>query len=350
MSRAAQLSARLYHRATSETLQREGFLEDALAAALEHPETWPRVRALAGWFELPEEAPESVATQNAVPGGRTDITLRWAGGTSLAMELKAWDPLPTDDKLELYAKTGHRVTVIAPFARAYSAPFLPMLTWARLRALTWPDAPLIWEQLCHLIDAIGVNMPRLEVPAIVGMIPAWNVRDTLEAWIRPAVSAVRKTLEKGGWPCVIKDGAREERTRDEYGRFGLWAWPAPWIEKEYLGVFCGIYRGSDGRDVLVPGVPDLRLMVHLNPEHATAAALRSDPALVSAAATWAVSSGGVSRQYDVEAWYLFDARESLIVLASVADQEVAFREWMVARAAELVDAGIVARLAAVKRR
>jgi hypothetical protein len=330
-------------------VQREGFLEDALAAALEHPEVWPRLRRLAGWSELPEEPPESVATQEPLPGGRTDIVLRWANGVALVIELKAWDPLPTDGKLAHYASTGHRVTVIAPHPTVYPAPFLPMLTWARLRALAWPGAPLVWQQLCHLIEAVGVAVPRLELPAIIGLIPTWTARDVLEGWARPAVHLVQKQLMDGGWPCVLKEGRREERVEDAFKRFGFWAWPVPWNGDECLGVFCGIYLGKDMRDVLVPGVPDLRLMVHVNPKHATSAVLRADPIMVAAAAAWAGSSGGVTRQYDPESWYLLDARESLVTLALAEDQELAFRAWMLARAREIIEAGIVGRLAAVQR-
>jgi hypothetical protein len=330
-------------------VQREGFLEDALAAALEHPEVWPRLRRLAGWPELPEGPPASVTTQDRLPGGRTDIVLRWANGVSLVIELKAWDPLPTDGKLAHYASTGHRVTVIAPHPTVYPAPFLPMLTWARLRALVWPGAPLVWQQLCHLIEAIGVAVPRLEMPAIMGLVPAWTARDVLAGWARPALHAVQKQLIEGGWPCVLKGGTREERVDDAYNRFGFWTWPAPWKDGECLGVFCGIYLGNETLDVLVSGVPDLRLMVHVNPQHSTAAALRSDPALVAPAASWAGSSGGVTRQYDPENWCLLDARESLVTLAPAEDQALAFRAWMVARASELIGAGIVGRLAAVQR-
>jgi hypothetical protein len=350
VSQAAHLAARLYRRATSAIVQHEGFLEDALAAALEHPEVWPQLRRLAGWSELPEGPPESVATQERVPGGRTDVVLRWANGTGLVIELKAWDPLPDDGKLTHYGSTGHRVTVIAPHPTVYPAPFLPMLTWARLRALPWPDAPLIWEQLCNLIEAVGVAVPRLEMPAIMGLLPTWTAREVLEGWARPAVEAVQKLLSDAGWSCVVKGGARAERVENDNRRFGFWAWPEPRKDDEWLGVFCGIYLGDDGsRDVLVPGVPDLRLMVHVNPKHATSAALRSDPAFVAAAKTWARSSDGITRQYDPRSWYLLDARESLVVLAPAADQELAFRRWMEARAKELIDAGIVGRLAAVPR-
>lgn len=349
MSRAAYLPARLYRRATSAIVQREGFLEDALAAALEYPETWTRLRRLAGWSDLPDGPPESVTTQEPVPAGRTDIPLRWANGLALVIELKAWGSLPTDAKLAHYGATGHRVTVIAPHPTVYPPPTLPMLTWARLRALRWPNAPLVWEQLCHLIDTVGVAVPRLEMPAIVGLEPTWNAWDVLESWARPAVEAVQKQLTDAGWPCVLKEGRREERVEDDHRRFGFWTWPVPWTEGEYLGTFSGIFRGREGRDVLVPGVPDLRFMIHVNPNHTTSAALRNDPIFVAAAEAWGKSSDGITRQYDPEGWYLLDARQSLVALALAEDQALAFRAWMQARATEMIDAGIIGRLAAVPR-
>ncbi len=346
VSHAARLAARLYRRATSGNVPHEGFLEDALVAALEHPDVWPQLRRLAGWFELPETPQESVTSQEPVQGGRTDVLLRWASGESLVIELKAWAPPPDVATLATYSSPGHRVTVIAPHPTVYPAPVLPMLTWARLRALPWPDPPLIWEQLCHLMEAVGVVMPRLELPAIVGLLPTWTAWDLLDGWTRPAVEEVARLLSDAGWSCVVKEGKREEPVEDNHQRYGLWAWPTPRRDDEWLGVFCGIYRGNDRRDVLVPGVPDLRLMVHVNPEHATSIALRSDPVFVAAAKTWAVPSGGVTRQYDPKSWVLLDARESLVVLAPAEDQPRAFRDWMLARARELVASGLVSKLAA----
>ncbi|MEO7328611.1 MAG: hypothetical protein ABI193_08540 [Minicystis sp.] len=348
MSRSAHLAARHYRRASTKTIQTEGFLEDALAAALEDPEVWPRLQKLGGWTDLPEEAPSNVDTQETLPEGRADITLRWPNGASLVIELKAWDALPTLDTLERYAAPGHRVTVIAPHTTIYPAKVLPMLTWARLHALSWPGAPLVWEQLRHLIEATGVAVSKLDMPAIMGLVPTWSARAVLEDWTRPAVAAVGVKLTQAGWPCVIKEGAKGERPEEANGRFGLWAWPKPWTGEECFGVFCGVYVGKDNRAVLVPGVPDLRLMVHVNPKHATAIALRRDAIFAAAVQTWEGTHGGVTRQHDPESWSLLDVRAPLFSLVNAGDQKSAFQEWMLARVVELADLGIIGRLAAAR--
>lgn len=347
MPRSDLLPARLFRRARSAIRQTEAFLEDALAAALEHPDAWPRLRHLGGWTPLPELAPTHVLTQDPVEGGRTDIVLRWAEGSSLVLELKAWDPLPAEGKLAIYGQNGNHVSVIAPHPTIYPPPFLPMLTWARLRAVPWPLAPLPWRQLCHLIDETGVAVPRLEMPAIVGLVPTWDTYDLLEGWIRSAAEAVASELKAAGWPCTTKTGAQRQRVSDEHRRYGMLITPTGTSE-EGFSVFCGVYMGHDRRMVLVPGVPDLRLMLNVNPKGAVAEKLRADPSFGPAARAWAAPAGdGIARQHDPDWWYLLDARQPLLALAAAEDQNLAFRGWMTSRAKEWAQAGIPSFLAQV---
>src|SRR5262245_61309852 len=92
MDRRAWLLARGWERARQRALQTEGFLEDALASALELPEFWRRFANEMGCAEhVPPEQPE-VSTQETVDEGRADIILEWPNGYRLAVELKAGEP------------------------------------------------------------------------------------------------------------------------------------------------------------------------------------------------------------------------------------------------------------------
>ncbi|MCK6530441.1 hypothetical protein L6R50_23750 [Myxococcota bacterium] len=361
MPRAEQLAARLYRRALHRNVPHEGFLEDALAAALEHPLVWPRVREAAAWSDLPGATP-SVDVQDVLPDGRTDIVLRWRG-ESLVLELKRSAPPdveqlgkylnepgapPAAHGLEKRRQDRRWVTAIAAYPTTFPEPFLPMTTWSRLRRIAWPDAPLEWRQFCHLIDAVGVAVSRLELPAVMGILPAWDARDVLTTWSWDAVRAVRDLLEAAGLPCGIKEG-RGAKPEDYAQRFGLWTWPTPWVEADRFGVFVGVSRGTDRRPLLVPGVPDLSLMLHVNPECATAAALRADEAFGGASEVWCARGGPVVRQRDLGWWHVLQARESLVSIVAASDQGAAFRAWMTARAQEWIDAGIVSRVAAIRR-
>ena len=123
MSRADHLPAKLYARARSGggIVQHEGFLEDALAAALEEPGVWAAIRAAhPDWGALPASDPDKpVITQLVAGEGRADIHLTWTTGERLVIELKPWVP-PTAAQLERYAKAhpGTLVTAIARWSRS----------------------------------------------------------------------------------------------------------------------------------------------------------------------------------------------------------------------------------------
>ena len=140
MSRAEALAAALYRRSIKRKREPEGFLEDALAAALEHPEVWPRLRTLAGWSSAPAELP-TVNTQRRIGADRSDVWLEWPRLATLVIELKPWHP-PADWQLAKYAGLSRMVTAIAGYARPLAPTALPMVTWRQVRQLRWPDQPL----------------------------------------------------------------------------------------------------------------------------------------------------------------------------------------------------------------
>src|SRR5690242_17423010 len=103
-TRADDLLARAWRRAIGRQVASEGFLEDALAAALEHPVVWPALAGHLDWQlrDLPLIAPQ-VQTQNRGTFGRTDIELTWPGTAepTLIFELKVQAP-PELEQVQRY--------------------------------------------------------------------------------------------------------------------------------------------------------------------------------------------------------------------------------------------------------
>jgi hypothetical protein len=232
--RADNVLARAYWRATQGLLPREGFLEDALAAALEDAEVWARLVDYLGWGQLvPWEAPQ-VSTQDVVGDGRTDIRLTWPEVPPLVLELKVSDP-PTVAQVTKYLEHGARVAAIATYpallrvAPEHLGRFLGVIIWRRIRDLDWPGAPLILHQLHRLLDQMGVAVPQLTLPALTGMVAsasAWNV---LDEWSFQSIRAVREVFAQAGMPCEQKDTPKG-KVRIEYAhqRYAYWLWPPPW--------------------------------------------------------------------------------------------------------------------------
>jgi hypothetical protein len=99
------LLAQLWRRTQSTQSQPEGWLEDALAVALQHSAVWPWLQCklnLRGSFPA---SPPTVTRQDWLAEGRTDIQLSWPGGTKLIFELKVGEP-PSKSQLERYATEG----------------------------------------------------------------------------------------------------------------------------------------------------------------------------------------------------------------------------------------------------
>ncbi len=203
MLRAEKVLARAWQRAQSRILPREGFLEDALAAALEHPSVWPWLSQSLKWHErLPQFAP-SVRTQYSDAAGRTDIELSWPDQQSpvVILELKVSAP-PTSEQIGRYL-TRENVLLVgigswsnedelrASLPIAEADRLLGVITWGQIRQLVWEEAPLEFRQLQYLLDAMGITMPRTDEQQLAGLrasLPLWTLLDN---WIPAGLAAMR---------------------------------------------------------------------------------------------------------------------------------------------------------------
>lgn len=344
--RADELAAALYLRSVKRKREPEGFLEDAFAAALEQPEVWLRVRNLGGWLNLPAEQPR-VQTQVRTELGRSDIWLAWPCGQVLVIELKPWHP-PSEAQLARYRPFATHVTAVAAYGASLVESSPPMLAWHQLRRLHWDGEPLAWRQLHHLIDTIGALMPNIHRSAAAGLVGSWDTLDKIEVWTGPAISAACEALKRGGLTCVQREGREKRKLYRAHRYLGRWAWPLPYAKGEELEVFCGIFSGNARRATLHAGFPDMRVMVHLNPESPRARALWQDPAFCAGVERWKAKLGLVERQESQDWFYLLDARQPLDAILDADDHGAAFKSWVVARVGELADEGILARVAAVR--
>ncbi len=354
MARSDHLPAKLYARARGGggIVAHEGFLEDALAAALEEPGVWAAMRsAHPAWLRLPASDPvRPVGTQLITTEGRADIHLRWPTGEELVIELKPWAP-PSARQMEQYVKghPGAVVTAVAQWSAVYANErVLAMTTWGALRALTWAGEPQAWRQLRHLIDAVGAAMPNLDPAALAALVPAWDAFDRVTSWTAPAVSAVQRRLIKAGAPWVLRDDGEREKLQRAHRRLGRWVWPTPWKKTEQFGIFVGLFAGNESRSLRVKGVPELRFMVSVNHDAPRAQALWGDHDFREGAERWSGRRDAVLRETSSTWWFLLDARQPLDCLLAEADQADAFKRWMLARTEEIIDDGILARLVAVK--
>lgn len=356
MGRQAQrLLGRFFRLATLANVPSEAFLEAALAAALEHPEVWRRFVAKVGWATIDGwacvAAPPSVTTQEAVTDGRTDITLRWQGHAPIVLELKVHDP-PTAAQVDAYLAGAHvaaiaRFTAHVPVRGHPTHRWLGVVPWQRLRELDWPEAPLVLHQLHHLIDTLGVAMPRIHLHALSGMLASWDAWNTFDGWALRAAHAVADLWRPAGLTLVTRD-RKQGRIEERYQRFAYLLWRNPWSGDVCLGAFAGLYMGRPLAPTLVDGLPDLLLALHVSPTSAVARALQQDALFATGAAAWLARGGEVAREQSPadSTWEFVRARTSVLSLLSAADQQQAFQEWFRARAAELVDDGVVARVAA----
>lgn len=354
--RQEHLLARFFRYATRANVPREAFLEAALAAALEHPEVWRRFVAKVGWATLDGwahvTAPPTVDTQEEVTGGRTDITLRWVGHTPVVLELKIDDP-PLAQQVETYLAGAH-VAAVAKYVahlpvRGHATHrWLGVVPWQRFRELDWPGAPLVLHQLHHLIDTLGVAMPRINLHALSGMLASWDAWNTFDGWSLRAAHTVIQTWAPAGFALVTRN-KRQPPIESKYQRYAYLLWRNPWSWNVQLGAFLGLYVGRPTAPTLVEGLPDLLLMLHVSPTSAVATALQRDAAFGAAVSKWLARGGEVTREHlpADSKWEFLRARASVLPLLGAPDQQQAFQDWFKARAAELVEDGIVARVAAV---
>jgi hypothetical protein len=355
VSRAERLLGRFFHYATHANVPREAFLEASLAAALEHPEVWQRFVAKVSWATLDGwahvAAPPKVDTQEEVTGGRSDITLRWPGHTPVVLELKIHDP-PAAEQVETYLAGAHVAAVAKHVAhlpvRGHATHrWLGVVPWQRFRELDWPDAPLVLRQLHHLIDTLGVAMPRIHLHALSGMLSSWDAWNTFDGWSLHAAHGVIQRWSPAGLMLVSRN-KRQPPIESKYQRFAYLLWRTPWSWSVQLGAFVGLYMGRPATPTLVEGLPDLFLALHVSPTSAVATALQQDASFATAVTKWLARGGEVTREHRPadSKWEFVRARASVLPLLGAPDQQKAFQDWFQARAAELVEDGIIARVAA----
>lgn len=339
MSRSAHLVGKLWNRSKSLRSQPEGFLEDALAAVMEAPGVWQAIRSSFDW-PMPDETPK-VSTQDHVEGGISDIRLSWETGQQLVIELKVWNP-PSESQLQQYSDENVYLAAFAAFPASYALPrCFGAITWGRLTQVEMINTPLEWRQLVGLIHQMGVAVPRLELPALSGLIPTWGAWQALEKWIRPAAESLAASSTAAGLPCVCTEKQKGSQKLDESnGRFAAWVWPPPW--RNGLGFFVGMFIGRDGDPVLVPGLPDLVLAFHLDPASREAEALLANETISESVSDWqAGNTSGEARELRPHKWELLRIRQSTLILLSQKDQGKFIQEWSQAAFQGFVDAGLV---------
>ena len=352
MDRRIWLLARSWKRAQQRVLQTEGFLEDALASALELPEFWRRFAVEAGCSDhVPPEQPE-VTTQETVDEGRTDIIVQWPSGYRLAIELKAGQP-PSPDQIERYLRSGLNVLAIAKFPASLKveAPehrrFFGVMTWARIRQIDWDGAPLEVQQLHGLLETTDVIMPTITRPALEGFLASWDLWGPMTTWSKKGLDVVQRIVTEGGFKCVQQDRARQHVKPDQdHHRLAWWTWPSPWSD-DYFGIYAGLYVGWPDDPVLESGVPDIVVALHLKPDAPRGVRLRQDAALNEAAKRWSLRTDpAITREFDPapRTWEILRGRTSALHMLSASDPAAYMVQWMEACAIEWVEDGITRRL------
>ncbi len=356
MGRAEQTLARVWRCGSSAVLLREAALEAALAAALEHPDVWPRLREVLRLDAYPARSP-SVTTQDRVETGRTDVTLEWPSA-KLVLELKAGWP-PSAEQVRAYLQAGADVVAIAkhpgyldvavPAGRAFHG----VVTWASIRKIEIPGAPLEWRQLQLLIDELEVAVQRMTRDGLQAIVGSWSVRDAIKAQTYPALEAVRDGLTRAGLSCVLKEkrgAAVKMQDQTEHGLLVWWTWPAPW-DDDMFATYTGMVVARADMPPLVSGLPDLILGLHLRPDSTFGRRVRQDAQLREIADRWAArpASGDIRREVVLDApeWTLIRARASTFSVLQAGDQAASISEWMLLRLEEWIADGLVARLAAL---
>lgn len=357
MPRAEELVATSWKRALHGNLQKEGFLEDALAAALEAPGVWERLHA---HLKLSNDVPSTlpvVSTQDVVEEGRTDICLRWPSGYRLTLELKI-DNQPGKEQVERYQRSGSDVITVARLPGHIDAPesnghkFFGSFTWSYLRKLDWANAPLEWRQFLRLLDATEVVVKNVDRAELEGIVGSWDTWDTLQEWSQKGMEAVHLVLQNAGLDWVYKEKKRQRvRVDMTHQRLVWWMWPPPWNDDSlaiYAGFFMGRNKEGEQDPVLERGLPDLMLAFHIDPNSPRGKLMRKDSALQTAIARWTsrVAFGGERREprLDGHEWEVLRCRQTARLITEAPDPGVKTVEWMRDRALEWVEDGIVQRI------
>jgi hypothetical protein len=355
MDRRARLLARSWERARQRVLQTEGFLEDALASALEVPEFWQRfAREMACDGHVPPEQPE-VSTQETVDEGRADIILEWPSGYRLAVELKVGEP-PSPAQIERYLRSGLDVLAIAKFPASIDVEtpgqrrFFGLRTWSQVHDIDWEDAPLEVQQLHRLLETTDVVMTKVTRSALEGIHASWDTWAPMAAWCKKGIDAIQRIVSDGGFKCVQQDRARQHvKIDEEHHRLAWWTWPSPWCD-DYFGIYAGLYVGWPDDPVLNPGLPDLVVALHGKPDSPRGTRLREDALWTNAAKRWSTrKTDGLRREFDPAPrnWEILRCRTSTLSLLDANDPGAAMVKWMEACAREWVEDGITLRLGEV---
>jgi hypothetical protein len=355
MTLAETILARAWRRAQSRNLQKEGFLEDGLAAALEAPGVWERLVAHLGWSGIVSSVQPEVTSQDCFEEGRTDILLTWENGYRLALELKVNEP-PSQRQIKLYLQSGVDVVAISRNSASIEVEeptgrrFLGVVPWSRIRELTWEGAPLPLTQLHHLLDVTEVAMPRITEQALTGLLASWNIWNALESWSFKGMEAVQTTLKKGEFICAFQ-GKKGEHVKVDvtHQRLVWWIFPLPW-RSDALAVYGGLFMGRPGDPVSASGFPDLHLALHVQPDSHRGLLLRKDETLKRAVEKWKSRAEPLDckREFRSEpgAWEPLRCRSSSKSVAQhESDQGLTMITWMEERAKEWVEDGIAGRLA-----
>jgi hypothetical protein len=267
---------------------------------------------------------------------------------------------PSEAQIRAYLETGADVLAIAKYPGwidvgvEAGGVFRGFVTWARIRAIDWAEAPLVWRQLCSLIDVLEVAVQRVTLTGLQGIVDGWDARATIEAITYPAIERLSAQLTRAGLPCVLKDTPRGQvKFEVAYGRMAWWTWPASW-DAEAFGIYAGLLVTNRIMPPLVSGAPDLILGLHLKPDSPFGAAVREDENLRLATDRWCARGApdDVRRERAAHAheWTLLRARASSLVVLQAEDQAARITEWMSKRAQEWIDDGVVASLAALNER
>ena len=355
MDRTKAILARAWQRAQGRILQKEGFLEDGLAAALEAPEVWERLVAHLGLSKDLSSLQPDVTSQDRFEAGRTDILLTWKDGYRLALELKVDEP-PRRDQIERYLRSGIDVVAISknPAIIDVAVPpgrrFLGVVTWSKIRELDWDGAPLPLCQLHQLLEVMEVVVQRITEHAFTGMLASWDTWDALQAWSLKGMEAVQRALEKGNFHCVFQDKKGDHVKVDtSHQRLAWWIFPRPW-NSDAFALYGGLFMGRQGDPVSVEGFPDLMLALHVNPDSLRGVRLRTDEPLRRVIEKWQARIEPLSSKREFfpkeGTWEILRCRTSSKELAhDEADQGLAMISWMKERAEEWVADGIAGRLA-----
>lgn len=352
-NRSEHLLERAWRRSQHDHVEPEGFLEDALAAALEIPDVWRMLQQDLGW-NLPDRPP-LVTTQDSVGEKRSDIRLTWSKEpvrTEVVLELKAWNP-PTSDQLARYCEDGAvRVASISSVACRFSAKwFLGSITWAELRQIHWPDAPLQWKQLMALIDVMGVAVPPLDRRCFESLGLTLHAWGNIEGWVRAGTKHAAAVLTQASSVAWGTPTGNREMDRS-WQRFAAWTWPGRWAQDSfsiYTGLFFGrpAGHGHPDRYCLIEGLPDLVVSTHLSPTSPRAETLAANSVYQQAVSRWLNRKGGPIREFCPSAHEFLAARVSSSILLDQADQRKAFLAFVDTCLMEWKEDGVLSCLAEV---